>query len=72
MVKQGCWDIPRLCVGCYGFYVVVQCFFPTFGVLCGGGLWDNFAPNFHFIAWFKMRGRIVVAPRFYVCVWVGD
>ena len=36
MVKQGCWDIPRLCVGCYGFYVVVQCFFPAFDVLCGG------------------------------------
>ena len=53
MVKQGCWDIPRLCVGCYGFYVVVQCFFPAFDVLCGGD-----CGNLHFIVWFKMRGRI--------------
>ena len=37
MVKQGCWDIPAFIVGCYGFYVVVQCFIFTFDVLCGGG-----------------------------------
>ena len=36
-VKGGCWDIPRVYVGCYGFYVVVQFFFLTFDVLCGGG-----------------------------------
>ena len=34
--KGGCWDIPRLMVGCYGFYVYVQCFFPTFDVFSGG------------------------------------
>ena len=36
MVKQGYWDIPAFIVACYGFYVIVQCFFPTFDVLCGG------------------------------------
>ena len=38
MVKGGNWDIPPFTVGCYGFYVVVQCLFPTFVVLCGGGI----------------------------------
>ena len=37
MIKQGCWDIPKVYVGCCGFYIYVQCFFPTFDVLCGGG-----------------------------------
>ena len=49
MVKGGCWDIPAFIVGCYGFYVVVQCFFLTFDVYVVG-FWDyfaNFAPNFH-------------------------
>ena len=36
MGKGGNWDIPAFIVPCYGFYVVVQCFFPTFDVLCGG------------------------------------
>ena len=37
MVKQGCWDIPVFIVGCYGFHVIVQCFFPTFDALCDRG-----------------------------------
>ena len=37
MVKGGCWDVPAFIVGCYGFSVVVQCFFPAFDVLCVGG-----------------------------------
>ena len=32
MVKGGCWDIPAFIVGCYVFYVMVQCFIPTFDV----------------------------------------
>ena len=36
MVKGGCWDIPAFIVGCYGFYVDVQCLIFTFDVLCGG------------------------------------
>ena len=36
MVKGGYWDIPAFIVGCYGFHVVVQCFFPAFHVLSGG------------------------------------
>jgi hypothetical protein len=36
MVKGGCWDFPAFIVGCYGFYVLVQCFFLIFDVLCGG------------------------------------
>ena len=35
MVKGGCWDFPAFIVGCYGFYVLVQCFFLIFDVLCG-------------------------------------
>ena len=37
MVKGGCWDIPAFIVACYGFYVIVQCFFFTFDVFGGGG-----------------------------------
>ena len=32
MVKGGCWDIPAFIVGCYVYYVMVQCFIPTFDV----------------------------------------
>ena len=44
-VKGGCWDIPAFIVGCYGFYVYVQCFFPTFDVLCGGGFGYHTLPR---------------------------
>jgi hypothetical protein len=36
MVKGGCWDIPRVCVGSYGFYVIVQCFFLTVDYFLSG------------------------------------
>ena len=36
MVKGGYWDIPAFIVGCYGSYVLVQCFFLTFDALCAG------------------------------------
>jgi hypothetical protein len=38
MVKGGYWDNIPVIVPCYGFYVVVQCFFLTFDVLCDGGV----------------------------------
>ena len=47
MVKQGCWDIPAFIVGCYGVYVVVQCFILTFDVLCGGGSGAIFLLSVH-------------------------
>ena len=36
-------------------------FLPYLWCFMWWGLWDNFALNFHFIAWFKMGGRIDVA-----------
>ena len=42
------------------FYVVVQCLCPYLYCFVWWGLWHNFATNFHFIVWFKMRGGIVL------------
>ena len=53
MVKGGCWDIPAFIVGCYGFYVYVQCFFPTFDVLCGGVSGSDFPLTFTVDVWIE-------------------
>ena len=53
MVKGGCWDIPAFIVGCYGFYVVVQCFFLTFDVLCGGVSGSDFPLTFTVNVWIE-------------------
>ena len=53
MVKQGCWDIPVFIVGCYGFYVIVQCFFPTFDVLCDRGFGTILPLTFTVDAWIE-------------------
>ena len=46
------------------FYVMVQCFIPTFDVFRVGDF-GTFFPNFHFIVWFQMRGRFVVTVVFF-------
>ena len=53
MVKRGCWDILCQYVGCYGFYGVVQCFFLTFDVLCGGVSGSDFPLAFTLIVCFN-------------------
>jgi hypothetical protein len=53
MVKQGCWDIPAFIVGCYGFYVIVQCFFLIFDVLCGGGFGTILPRTFTVDVWIE-------------------
>ena len=56
MVKGGCWDIPRVYVGCYGFDVVAQCFFLTFDVLCGGGIGTFFLKSVLSLFGFGLNG----------------
>ena len=53
MVKGGCWDIPAFIVGCYAFYVCVQCFFLTFDVLGGGVSGSDFPPTFTVDVWIE-------------------
>ena len=43
MVKGGCWDIPAVYVGCYGFYVNVQHLFAGVDDLCVGDIGTNFS-----------------------------
>ena len=50
MVKQGCWDMPRVYVGCYGFYdflCLCSMFLPYLCCFMCWGFWDYFAPDFH-------------------------
>ena len=45
--KTGMLGHPSVHCGCYGFYVVVQCFILTFDVLCGGGSGAIFLLSVH-------------------------
>ena len=53
MVKGGYWDSLCKYVPCYGFYVVVQCFFPTFDVLSGGVSGSDFPLTFTVDVWIE-------------------
>ena len=46
MVKGGYWDSLCQYGGCYGFYVLVQCFILAFDVFSGGGSGDYFLLTF--------------------------
>ena len=71
MVKGGYWDIPAFIVGCYGFYVLVQCFFPTFAVLCGGNCGTILPLTFTSLFGLRWGGELFRLFGFYVWVWAG-
>ena len=71
-VKGGCWDIPAFIVGCYGFYVYVQCLFLPFDFLRGGGFGTILPLTFTVDVWFRWGGYLFRLLEFYVFVWVGD
>ena len=58
MLKGGCWDIPAFIVGCYGFYVIVQWFFLTFDVLCGGDCGTILSRTFTSLFGFRWGGEL--------------
>ena len=63
--KRGMLGHPSIHCWLLWFLVIVQCFIFTFDFFFPMGILGLFCPNFHFIVWFQMRGRFVVAVVFY-------